>query len=76
MNDEQAAREYAKAFQSSQMPRHDAFLAGCAHKDAQVRELLEAAERSLNWLSSYPGGNAERVYEQMRAALAKYQVKP
>lgn len=34
-------------------------------------DLLEALQRSLNWLSSYPGGNANGVYEQARAAVAK-----
>lgn len=33
--------------------------------------LLEALQRSLNWLASYPGGNAEGCYDQARAAIAK-----
>jgi multidrug efflux pump subunit AcrA (membrane-fusion protein) len=38
---------------------------------AAAPELLAAAERSLNWLSSYPGGNATSAYDQMRAAIDK-----
>ena len=35
----------------------------------QIAALREALQRSLSWLSSYPGGCAEPVYEQARAAL-------
>lgn len=38
---------------------------------AAAPELYEALSRSLNWLSSYPGGNASGVYEQASAALKK-----
>jgi hypothetical protein len=34
-------------------------------------ELLSALERSLDWLASYPGGNANATYEQARNAVAK-----
>jgi hypothetical protein len=37
---------------------------------AAVADLIEAAERSLNWLSSYPGNGAIGAYDQMRAALS------
>lgn len=38
---------------------------------AAAPEMLAALERTLNWLSSYPGGNAEGTYQQARAAIAK-----
>ena len=38
---------------------------------AAAPDLLEALQRSLNWLASYPGGNANGVYEQARAAIDK-----
>lgn len=38
---------------------------------AAAPELLDALERSLNWLASYPGGNANGCYNQARAAIAK-----
>ena len=38
---------------------------------AAAPDLLEALERSLNWLASYPGGGAIGVYDQARAAIAK-----
>lgn len=34
-------------------------------------ELVGALERSLSWLSSYPGGGALATYDAVRAALAK-----
>jgi hypothetical protein len=34
-------------------------------------DLLAALKRSLNWLSSYPGGNATGAYDEARAAIAK-----
>ncbi len=37
------------------------------------KELLEALERSLNWLASYPGGCAENTYKQARTAIARAQ---
>lgn len=33
--------------------------------------LLEALQRTLNWLSSYPGGGALGCYDEARAAIAK-----
>ena len=34
------------------------------------QERMEGAlRRSLNWLSSYPGGNAMGAYDEVRAAL-------
>jgi hypothetical protein len=41
---------------------------------AAAPELLEALERTLNWLASYPGEGTMGIdgpYEQARAALAK-----
>lgn len=38
---------------------------------AAAPDLLEALQRSLNWLASYPGGNAEGCYDQARAAIDK-----
>ena len=38
---------------------------------AAAPDLLEALQRSLNWLASYPGGCAEGCYEQASAAIAK-----
>lgn len=38
---------------------------------AAAPDLLEALERSLSWLSSYPGGNALNCYNQARAAISK-----
>lgn len=50
-----------------------------AHDDAKaiaaVPDLIEALQRSLNWLSSYPGGNAVGCYDQARAALRKAGVE-
>src|SRR3989304_2986272 len=34
-------------------------------------ELLTVAKKSLNWLSSYPGGGALKMYDKMREAIAK-----
>ena len=34
-------------------------------------DLVAALQRSLNWLASYPGGNAEKTYNQAREAIAK-----
>lgn len=48
-------------------PRHDAN----ARLIAAAPELLEALERSLNWLCSYPGEGAMNAYDQARAAIAK-----
>lgn len=33
-------------------------------------KVIAAMERSLSWLSSYPGGGALGCYDQMREALA------
>lgn len=38
---------------------------------AAAPELFEALERTLSWLTSYPGGGAMPVYDQARTALAK-----
>lgn len=38
---------------------------------AAAPELLEALLRSLNWLSSYPGGGAMNCYDQAREAIDK-----
>lgn len=38
---------------------------------AAAPDLLAALRRSLDWLSSYPGGNSHGAYEQARAAIAK-----
>lgn len=35
----------------------------------QRDRLLDAGRRSLNWLSSYPGGGALGCYDEMRAAV-------
>jgi hypothetical protein len=34
-------------------------------------DLLAALKRSLDWLASYPGGNAQHAYDAARAAIAK-----
>lgn len=52
---ESAARRHAEYVEA-----HDA-----------IADLIEAGNRSLSWLSSYPGDGALRAYEHMRAALAK-----
>jgi hypothetical protein len=39
------------------------------NRGEQVKKLREALERTLNWLSSYPGEGAMGAYEQARAAL-------
>ncbi len=33
--------------------------------------LLDALQRSLNWLASYPGGGALGCYDQARAAITR-----
>lgn len=38
---------------------------------AAAPELLEALERTLSWLSSYPGEGALGAYDQARSAIAK-----
>jgi hypothetical protein len=38
---------------------------------AAAPELLAVLQRSLNWLSSYPGGGADGCYDQARAAIAR-----
>lgn len=38
---------------------------------AAAPDLLGALQRSLNWLSSYPGGGALGCYDQAREAIAK-----
>lgn len=38
---------------------------------AAAPDLLAALRRSLNWLSSYPGGGAMSCYDQARAAIDK-----
>ncbi len=37
---------------------------------AAHERVVEAARRSLSWLSSYPGGGADGAYDDLRAALA------
>lgn len=55
--------------------REAAFVVG-PHADKYIREFMrrnellkKAGERSLNWLSSYPGEGALVCWEQMNAAL-------
>ena len=43
---------------------------------AAAPDLLAALERTLSWLTSYPGGGAMGVYDQARAALAKALGEP
>ena len=46
---------------------------------AAAPDLLAALERTLNWLSSYPGGGTLRPlgpYEQARAAIARAKATP
>lgn len=38
---------------------------------AAAPDLLEALQRALNWLSSYPGEGALSCYDQARAAIDK-----
>ena len=42
---------------------------------AAAPDLVKALERSLNWLSSYPGEGASGAYEEARAALSKARGK-
>jgi len=37
---------------------------------SRLERRTEALRRSLNWLASYPGGNAEGAYNQAREALS------
>lgn len=39
--------------------------------ESAVAELIEAAEESLNWLSSYPGYGSRQAHMKMRTALAR-----
>lgn len=41
----------------------------CDELRAEVERLREAAQSSLSWLSSYPGGGAMKAYERLRTAL-------
>jgi hypothetical protein len=41
------------------------------HVAAAAPALLAAGRASLDWLASYPGGCAAKVYDQMRAVIAK-----
>jgi hypothetical protein len=38
---------------------------------AAAPDLLAALKRSLDWLASYQGAGADRVWEQAKAAIAK-----
>lgn len=38
---------------------------------AAAPDMLAALRRSLNWLSSYPGGGAMNYYDEVRAVIAK-----
>lgn len=38
---------------------------------AAAPDLLEALEKTLTWLTSYPGNGAITAYDQARAAIAK-----
>ena len=38
---------------------------------AAAPDLLAACQRALDWLASYPGGNADRAWEQVRDAIVK-----
>jgi hypothetical protein len=40
-----------------------------AETEVHEDKVVAAMERSLSWLSSYPGGLSDRCYEQMRAAI-------
>ena len=75
---EQLANEYWMNSDrlSSDKPITDAWLAGYRARDAEVAGLRAALERSLNWLSSYPGGGALKCWEQARAALASVPAAP
>ena len=48
-----------------------AIAAANAQLIAAAPDLLAALERSLNWLSSYPGGCSLPAYDQARAAIDK-----
>ena len=41
---------------------------------AAAPDMLEALKQSLDWLSSYPGGGALGMYDQVRAAIEKATV--
>lgn len=43
----------------------------CRYAVDHTADMIEALERTLSWLTSYPGGGAMPVYEQARAALKK-----
>lgn len=49
----------------------DSELLANARLMAAAPDMLEALKRSLDWLSSYPGGCALAVYEDARVAIAK-----
>jgi hypothetical protein len=40
-----------------------------AETDVHEDKVVAAMERSLSWLSSYPGGLSGSCYDQMRAAI-------
>lgn len=45
-----------------------------AYTRADIAErMAEALERSLSWLTSYPGGGALGAYEQARSALSAFR---
>ena len=50
---------------------NDPYYHGNCDLIAAAPELLEALQRTLSWLSSYPGGGAHGCYDQARAAIAK-----
>ena len=45
-------------------------------KDEAVQKLIDAADRALNWLSSYPGGGALGCHDQVRAAISAVRGRP
>lgn len=60
----------AQMIGSLRHPNHEERRAN-ARLIAAVPELLAACKRSLSWLSSYPGGGAVAVYDQVEATIAK-----
>lgn len=60
-----AALAAKKDAEDERIYQDDMRIAGAA------KDLLAALRRSLNWLSSYPGGGALGAYDEARAAIAK-----
>ena len=63
-------------------PHHTRFYESCSITDADgttaninliasAPELLEALKKTLNWLSSYPGGGALDTWKQAHVAIKK-----